>query len=62
MSYIHRSIHMPMALLTAFTQHTGLRWSGIEIEGAICDAIAAAMQPQPVQCQVPQVESGCGYQ
>lgn len=64
MSYIHRSVHMPMELLTAFSQHTGLGWAGIEIEGAICDAIAAAMQPQPQPAhrEAPQVDSASGYQ
>lgn len=64
MSYIHRSVHMPMELLTAFSQHTGLSWAGIEIEGAICDAIAAAMQPQPQSAhrEAPQVDSASGYQ
>jgi hypothetical protein len=37
MSYIHRNIHMPTDLLMAFSKHIGLSWSGIEIDGAICD-------------------------
>ncbi|MBY0240928.1 MAG: hypothetical protein K2X55_16570 [Burkholderiaceae bacterium] len=64
MSYIHRNIHMPTDLLMAFSKHTGLFWSGIEIEGAICDALAAAMQPPQAQAQsqTPGVDAANGYQ
>lgn len=53
MPHINRTVYMPLDLLQAFSEHTGLFWSGVEIEGAICDAIAAAMQPKPVQKQLP---------
>ena len=66
MPYLNRTIYMPMELLQAFSQHTGLFWNSIEIEGAICDAIAAAMQPQAAQPHDLPVEcaNGCdnGYQ
>ncbi|MBY0242931.1 MAG: hypothetical protein K2X55_26845 [Burkholderiaceae bacterium] len=66
MSYIHRNIHMPTELLMAFSKHTGLFWSGVEIEGAICDVLAAAMQPPPAQAQAhsqtPEVDVINGYQ
>lgn len=64
MSYINRNIHMPTDLLMAFSKHTGLFWSGIEIEGAICDALAAAMQPRQAQEQeqTPEVGAANGYQ
>jgi hypothetical protein len=62
MSYIHRNIHMPTDLLMAFSKQSGLFWSGIEIEGAICDVLAAAMQPQQAQEQTPEVDVANGYQ
>ena len=46
----------------AFSKHTGLFWSGVEIEGAICDALAVAMQPQQAQEQTPEVDAANGYQ
>jgi hypothetical protein len=64
MSYLNRTIYMPWELLKAFSEHTGLFWSSVEIEGAICDAIAAAMKPEPVQGAGPALEGAAaqGYQ
>ncbi len=62
MSHLHRTIYMPWELLKAFSEHTGLFWSSIEIEGAICDAMAAAMQPQPEHAPAPPVDAARGYQ
>jgi hypothetical protein len=64
MSYLNRTIYMPWELLKAFSEHTGLFWSSIEIEGAICDAIALAMAPQSVQASAPALEGAAaqGYQ
>ena len=64
MSYINRNIHMPTDLLMAFSKHIGLSWSGIEIEGAICDVLAAAMRPQQAQEreQTPEVDAANGFQ
>jgi hypothetical protein len=64
MSYLNRTIYMPWELLKAFSEHTGLFWSSIEIEGAICDAMAAAMAPQSGQAQAPALEDAAaqGYQ
>jgi hypothetical protein len=64
MPYLNRTIYMPQELLMAFSKHTGLFWSGIEIEGAICDAIEAAMQPQTGQAraQALQDATASGYQ
>jgi hypothetical protein len=64
MSYLNRTIYMPWELLKAFSEHTGLFWSSVEIEGAICDAMAAAMKPESVQGQGQVLEgaSALGYQ
>jgi hypothetical protein len=64
MSYLNRTIYMPWELLKAFSEHTGLFWSSIEIEGAICDAIALAMAPQSAQAQSAALEDAAaqGYQ
>ncbi len=62
MSHLHRTIYMPWELLKAFSDHTGLFWSSIEIEGAICDAMAAAMKPQPAHAPAPPVDTANGYQ
>lgn len=63
-TYLHRTVYMPWELLKAFSEHTGLFWSSIEMEGAICDAIASAMKPQPAQVPAPALEdtSARGYQ
>lgn len=62
MPHINRTIYMPLELLEAFSKHTGHFWSSLEIEGAICDAIAAAMRPQSTQVQSPEVSGATGYQ
>jgi hypothetical protein len=64
MSYLNRTIYMPWELLKAFSEHTGLFWSSVEIEGAICDAIASAMAPQSAQAAVPTLDRATaqGYQ
>ncbi|GAB2874390.1 hypothetical protein GCM10027277_49530 [Pseudoduganella ginsengisoli] len=64
-SYMNRTVYMPVDLMEAFSKHTGLFWSSLEIEGAICDAMAAAMQPQPenaAKVEAPPDGSANGYQ
>ena len=51
MRHIHRTVFMPLELLMAFSKYTGLFWSSMEIEDAICDAIADAMKPRPAAPQ-----------
>jgi hypothetical protein len=64
MSYLNRTIYMPWELLKAFSEHTGLFWSSIEIEGAICDAIASAMEPQSAKATASALDGATvqGYQ
>ncbi|GAB2837797.1 hypothetical protein GCM10027277_00800 [Pseudoduganella ginsengisoli] len=64
-SYTNRTVYMPVDLMEAFSKHTGLFWSSQEIEGAICDAMAAAMQRQPenaAKTEAPTDGSANGYQ
>ncbi|MRV73384.1 hypothetical protein GJ700_16860 [Duganella sp. FT92W] len=62
MLHVNRTIYMPTDLLQAFSKHTGLSWSSIEIEGAVCDAMAEAMKPRSEQAPAPQAAMVGGYQ